>query len=255
MSRRPRRSSAYSRSEMTSVMNYVLESLDDFVLLAQESPSRAITSAIIFLTLTFAAIWSGWIARLQRSIPLNLSSIQALRDRVHIAYSGRTFYSTGPNRIFSGFDFAGNTTYQTPDIMQSSTVMKRPNDPVDQPDANRHANPRPPKRNRVGFSSAANTDPRRFEREPAQQTNKPTRPVGQSRPLNRPFSDTSTDSEGDNLSEVSRGDANTTTYNLPRPLRVNIGGRTLTLESGSVSFYSSTGADGRGKGRIVCSAI
>ncbi|KAJ0117519.1 hypothetical protein J7T55_003936 [Diaporthe amygdali] len=129
--------------------------------------------------------------------------------------------------------------------MQSSTVMKRPNDPVDQPDANRHANPRPPKRNRVGFSSAANTDPRRFEREPAQQTNKPTRPVGQSRPLNRPFSDTSTDSEGDNLSEVARGDANTTTYNLPRPLRVNIGGRTLTLESGSVSFYSSTGADGR----------
>lgn len=61
-------------ANMASVLNYFIDSLDDFVFLAQYSPLRATLSALLIASLAFRNVWASWIARLQQSQSLNVTS-------------------------------------------------------------------------------------------------------------------------------------------------------------------------------------
>lgn len=60
---------------MASILNYLIDSLDDFMRLAEDAPFRATLSVVLIASLLFSTLWAGWIARLQQSRSLNVTSI------------------------------------------------------------------------------------------------------------------------------------------------------------------------------------
>lgn len=59
---------------MASVLDYVIESLEDFVLLAYDSPFRATLVVLLIASLASSNFWASWIGRLQQSESLNVAS-------------------------------------------------------------------------------------------------------------------------------------------------------------------------------------
>ena len=119
---------------MAFVLNYIAQSLEDFVLLAHESPVRATLSLLVISTLAFSNVWAGWIARLQQSAPLKFASITALRDRIDVAYTGNRFFNIDRNRGDAGFSQNRKATYNTrKDNPKTSTGIQGVNHDVNRP--------------------------------------------------------------------------------------------------------------------------
>lgn len=73
---RPRsRTSGLHPVKMASVVNYLIQSLEDFVILAIDSPLRAASSGFLIASLALSSVWGSWIVRLQQSAPLNVTGI------------------------------------------------------------------------------------------------------------------------------------------------------------------------------------
>lgn len=116
---------------MASVLNYFIDSLDDFVFLVQDSPLRATLLAILIVSLAFPKVWARWIAHLQQSQSLNvtdtLDSIAGGNDANRPPRSESTVRpyrgnlgnnNTRPNRgraSFSSASTVSNRPYYQPD--------------------------------------------------------------------------------------------------------------------------------------------
>lgn len=60
---------------MASIINYLNDSLGDFVWLAHDSPLQAILAVLLVASLAFSNVWGRWIARLQQSSTLKVTHV------------------------------------------------------------------------------------------------------------------------------------------------------------------------------------
>lgn len=98
---------------MAFVLNFVVQSIEDFVLLAEEIPIRATLSLFVISTLAFSNVWARWIVRLQQSALLNFTSISGSQDPIDPAYLGHGGFNIDHNRSDAGSNFDGTGTHNT----------------------------------------------------------------------------------------------------------------------------------------------
>lgn len=159
---------------MASILDYCIGSLDDFIFLAYDSPFRATLTVVLIASLAFSNFWASWIARLQQSGSLNVTSIYDATQGTNTVNStpgsssiiqpprrNLDSFKTPPNRASPSFPSApskpSNRSYQ----WQDGPIEF----PISSAELSNLVNPRrpvvagPPLRGRGGVSFYPSTSP------------------------------------------------------------------------------------------------
>lgn len=243
-----------------SAMYSVLDTLDDFVLFAHHSPSRATLFAFLILILLFTPVWTTWITRLQQIDPMNLSSVQTPRTKTQMAnragakaiscpYPPRKTVSASTSPTGSGGQQENMMINETPTASPGSSSTSSWASP------NHFTGPNRLRRRLGGFSSVTSL----ISEQPGDQSAQTSQPfVRTSQSSSSSRQSTLVNSTGAEFSDPEWGynsedDDNTEfegdvalTYNRPGGVGMPVNSRRVPRR-GCVSFYPTTSANGRGK--------
>lgn len=112
--------------KMASPISYFVDCLEDFVLLAYDSPLWATLLVLLLASLAFSNTWASWITHIQQCASLNVTGIFNTRRGANNDVASPPYPANQPSRDDIGYNSTRQNLGRADFVSGANTVLNRP---------------------------------------------------------------------------------------------------------------------------------